>query len=162
MLIRAYQVGDKEGCLDVFRSNCPKYFDESEFELFARWLDHQAGEGGYSSPTYSNSIHDAYFVVEIPDAGVVGCGGFYIQETPPEARLAWGMIHSEFHGEGFGTAIYKYRKKIIHEKWPGFVITLGTSQHTFAFYKKMGLNVTAIIPSGYGPQFDRYDMVEGK
>ena len=29
---------------------------------------------------------------------------------------------------------------------------------TFSFYQKMGMKVTQLIPSGYGPDIDRYDM----
>jgi ribosomal-protein-alanine N-acetyltransferase len=159
MTIREYKIEDKEKCLEVFRSNCPKFFDKSEFELFANWLDHQTnGLTNYQSPTYTNSEKDAYFVIEIPTVGVIACGGYYILKAENEARLAWGMIHSDFHKQGYGTQLYKHRKEIIKNNWPNHLITLGTSQHTFPFYEKMGMKVTASIKSGYGPQLDRYDM----
>lgn len=159
MKIRAYTPADKGKCLDVFKSNCPKYFDRSELELFERWLEHQASEHPvYQSPTYTNSERDAYYVIEIPVSGIIGCGGFYIVKDLPEARLAWGMIHVNFHRQGYGTALYQYRNDIIQREWPRHVLTLGTSQHTYSFYEKMGLTVTAIVKSGYGEDLDRYDM----
>jgi [ribosomal protein S18]-alanine N-acetyltransferase len=161
MVIREYQPEDKEMCIEVFQSNYPKFFDKEELKLFANWLDHQVSQGPiYKSPTYTNSEKDAYYVVELPTIGVIGCGGFYIIKDINEARLAWGMIHSNFHKQGYGKALYLYRKEIIIKNWPNHTITLGTSQHTYAFYEKMGMNVTATIKSGYGADLDRYDMVQ--
>lgn len=160
MIIRAYKPEDKEKCIEIFNSNCPTFFDKAEHDLFINWLDHQASESPiYKSPTYTNSEQDAYYVVELPEIGVIGCGGFYIAKDEKEARLAWGMIHADFHKKGYGTALYNYRKEIITTNWPNHIITLGTSQHTYSFYQKMGLNVTATIKAGYGADLDRYDMV---
>jgi ribosomal protein S18 acetylase RimI-like enzyme len=160
MLLRDYQSRDKEKCIEIFQSNYPKFFDEAELGLFIQWLDHQDGDAGYKSPTYSNAEKDEYFVIEHPEKGVVGCGGFYIVKDVNEARLAWGMVHSDFHKQGYGTALYNYRKEIIQKEWPNHLIVLGTSQHTYAFYEKMGMRVTANIKAGYGPDLDRYDMKE--
>jgi [ribosomal protein S18]-alanine N-acetyltransferase len=159
MTLRDYKSSDKIQCIAIFDSNCPKYFDAGERELFIKWLDHQ-GDGAirYSSPTYSNSEKDAYYVIELSDGNVIGCGGFYVVKDSNEARLAWGMIHADLHNKGYGTALYKHRQEVIGKEWPKHSITLGTSQHTYAFYQKMGLNVTATIKEGYGPEHDRYDM----
>lgn len=159
MTIRNYKPEDKERCLEIFNSNCPLYFDQSEYAMFENWLDHQTGnEVMYSSPTYSNSEYDAYDVIEIPESGIVGCGGFYIVKDLKEARLAWGMIHADFHKKGYGTALFNHRRELIQKNWPQHTITLGTSQHSYAFYKKMGMSVTQTIRAGYGPDLDRYDM----
>lgn len=160
MTIREYKIEDKEKCLEIFKSNCPIYFDVSELDMFDQWLDHQVkSTSNDQSPAYTNSEMDAYFVIELPEIGIVGCGGFYILKDLKEARLAWGMIHSKYHRKGYGTALYLYRRDIINRDWPNHTITLGTSQHTFSFYEKMGLTVTTTITSGYGEGIDRYDMV---
>lgn len=160
MTIRGYKTEDKEKCLEIFKSNCPKYFDVSEETLFGRWLDHQGGDAGYQSPAYTNSEKDAYYVIEIPERGVIGCGGFYVLKDLKEARLAWGMVHASFHRKGFGSALYNFRRDVMKSGWPSYKITLGTSQHTYTFYRKMGMNVTAMMKAGYGADLDRYDMVE--
>lgn len=159
MNIRNYIAEDKNSCLAIFDSNCPKFFDVTERDMFSKWLDHQANTGvGYSSPTYANSEKDAYYVAELPGKGLVACAGFYVVKGVAEARLAWGMIHASFHKQGLGTALYLHREKIIKQHWPQHQICLGTSQHTYHFYEKMGLNVLSIIPSGYGPNLDQYEM----
>jgi ribosomal-protein-alanine N-acetyltransferase len=161
MIIRKYKPEDKEKCIDIFKSNYPKFFDKSELSLFINWLNHQEGDGEkYQSPTYTNALEEAYFVVELPNIGIVGCGGFYIAKDKNEARLAWGMIHSDFHKQGYGMALYNYRKDIIKIKWPNHIMALGTSQHTYSFYEKMGMTISAKIKAGYGPDLDRYDMTQ--
>lgn len=143
----------------VFDSNCPHFFDISERDMFARWLQHQTDDStGYKSPTYENSISDVYVVIENEDAMIVGCGGYYVNDMKTEARLAWGMIHANFHGQGFGTALYEHRKRGIQSKWPGVSICLGTSQHTFPFYEKIGFHVVSFEKSGYGAEIDKYEM----
>ena len=159
-MIRSYQAADKQRCLEIFNSNCPKYFDRSEYVLFEKWLEHQGGNAGYSSPTYKNAEFDAYYVIADTKAGIVACGGFYIVKEEKEARLAWGMVHADFHKKGYGTQLYKHRAEVIARDWPAHTLTLGTSQHTFPFYQKMGMNVTQTIKSGYGAELDRYDMTK--
>jgi hypothetical protein len=39
-------------------------------------------------------------------------------------------------------------------------MVLGTSQHSYSFYVKMGMTVTANIKAGYGPDLDKYDMTQ--
>ena len=161
MILRKYKPEDKEKCVEIFQSNHPKFFDKSELRLFINWLDHQVGNGStYQSPTYTNSEKDAYFVVEHPEIGIIGCGGFYIVKDKNEARLAWGMIHSNFHKQGYGKALYNYRKEIISKEWPSHILVLGTSQHTYSFYERMGMTVTKKIKAGYGPDLDKYDMTQ--
>jgi len=146
MLIRAFIPTDIQQCLVIFDSNAPKFFDHSEREYFEQWLLRQP------------ALNESYLVNEVTDRGVIGCGGFYILPESKEVRFAWGMIHQDFHNQGFGTALYRHREKLIKQGFPNFTLSLGTSQHTFSFYQKMGMKVTQLIPSGYGPDIDRYDM----
>lgn len=159
MKIRLYNHRDQLACLQIFDSNFPLYFDADERAPFIRWLQHQEDpEIPYSSPTYRNAIKDVYYVAENSQGDIVGCAGFYIVKDLQEARLAWGMVHSGKHSSGIGTALFHHRVQAIRKDWPGYKITLGTSQHTFPFYEKMGMKVLQIIPKGYGPALDRYDM----
>ena len=160
MNIRTYLHRDQHACLQIFDSNFPRYFDVDERAPFIKWLQHQEDpEIPYTSPTYQNAEKDVYYVAENSDGQITGCGGFYIVKELNEARLAWGMVHSELHGTGVGTALFKYRIEAIKKDWPRHLITLGTSQHTYPFYEKMGMRVVQMIPKGYGPDLDRYDMV---
>lgn len=161
MTVREYKHQDKERCVEIFQSNCPQFFDKDELPLFKNWLDRLASENNaYKSPTYTNNEKDVYYVVEASEAGIVACGGFYIIKDSNEGRLAWGMVHANFHRQGYGTTLYNYRKESINRNWPNHTLVLGTSQHTYSFYEKMGMTTTAILKSGYGPSLDKYDMIQ--
>ena len=143
----------------VFDSNLPLYFDNSERPQFATWLKHCGNNAlEYKSPTYSNAEFDSYEVVADETGRIVGCGGYYICKNLLEARMAWGMIHSGYHGKGIGKLLFKSREHEIYLKYPKHIITLGTSQHTFTFYEKMGMRVLDIIPNGYGENLHQYNM----
>ncbi len=154
MPIRPYTPADKDACMAIFRSNCPHYFDPSEEAPFEQWLEHQAAK----TRVFENSEEEHYYVLETPEHGIAACGGFYLVKGAKEARLAWGMVHSDHHRKGYGTELYEFRRNEILKNWPDHVITLGTSQHTWPFYEKMGMRVTDVKPAGYGPHLDRYDM----
>ena len=154
MIVRNYKAADKDACIGIFKSNCPKFFDETELIPFIEWLEKQ----GSGKTALEISLKDCYYVIELPDQEIVACGGFYILKEVEEARLAWGMIHSGFHRKGFGTLLYNYRFDKIRNDWPQHRITLGTSQHTYTFYEKMGMKVIGNVPKGYGEQLDRFDM----
>ena len=135
------------------------FFDVDEYALFEKWLDHQSGEKeGYQSPTYIDAQEDVYLVIENESQEVVGCGGYYVVKDLSEARLAWGMIHRDFHHEGYGSLLYQFRAEEIISRWPKIRLTLGTSQHTYQFYQKMGMKVVEIVHQGYGPDLDQYNM----
>lgn len=74
--------------------------------------------------------------------------------------MAWGMVHSDFHNRGYGTALYNHRRDILENNWPTHNITLATSQHTNAFYEKMGMKITLKKKDGFGPGLDQIDMTE--
>lgn len=159
MKIRKYFPSDFEGCMAVFDSNLPLYFDHSERALFETWLLHCGNNAiEYQSPAYSNTEFDSYEVLEDENGKIMGCGGYYICKDLLEARMAWGMIHSGYHGKGIGTLLFQFREEELLQKYPKHIITLGTSQHTFPFYEKMGMRVLDIIPNGYGENLHQYNM----
>ena len=154
MELRAYIASDKDRCITLFKSNCPKFFAPEELDPFILWLDHQ----NQGTPTYSNSEKECYYVLALPNVGVIGCGGFYMVKDENRAQLAWGMVHADFHKMAYGTALYKYRQEQIHKLKPDCNITLGTSQYSYSFFEKMGYKIDTIVEFGYGKEIHRYDM----
>ncbi|WP_276134552.1 GNAT family N-acetyltransferase [Polluticoccus soli] len=152
-MIRSYIPTDRAACLDIFDSNCPKYFDPSERAFIEQWLNAQdAGQ-----PTYPNSSADHFYVLE-KNNKVIACGGFYLLNDEHAASIAWGMVHSDEHRQGYGKELFQFRVKELQKILPGAKITLDTSQQTFGFFEKMGLTVQAVTKDGYGAGLDRYDM----
>jgi|GEM_PF-476566 len=158
MNVRPYHMQDKQACMNIFDSNCPKFFDVTERALFEKWLDHQGDNSiEYKSPTYKNTSFDAYFVA-YNENEILGCAGYYISAEMPEARMAWGMVNAQHHRTGIGTILLQHRMNEIQYKWNDLAITLGTSQHTYTYYQRMGFHVLQVFQNGYGPNLHQYEM----
>lgn len=152
-MIRTYEPKDREACLHIFSSNCPLYFDKSEYKDFEVWLNAQDTK----SLAYGNTKVEKYYVIEKEDK-IVGCGGYYIVSDSLKASTAWGMIHCDYHKQGLGKQLFEFRLEEIKKTFPNHQILLATSQHTFGFFEQFGFKVTKIIPEGFGKEIDRYDM----
>jgi N-acetylglutamate synthase-like GNAT family acetyltransferase len=138
-----YNDSYRDSCLEVFRSNTPKYFEDYEHVDFKKWLD----EGQM----------DKYWVIVI-DNKVVGCGGIFVSNKEEEGGFAWGMIHQDRHGQGIGRAFSQFRIEELR-KITDYRIRLCTSQHTFGFYEKLGFENYKFKKDGFSKGLDRYDMV---
>lgn len=143
--IRPYQAKDEAACLIVFDSNIPTYFMQSEREEFIEWLE-KPDRGDYYVLTKNEEI--------------VACGGIYMDNQAHTAGLAWGMVRQDLHKQGLGKALSLYRLKAISEKYPDLQQQLVTSQHTAAFYEKLGFQTIEITKDGFGPGLDNYKMVK--
>ena len=159
MAILPYKAHHHAACMAIFDSNCPHYFDPRERSLFDNWLNHLEGVGDPKTPAAMVPVRHAEYMVMPEGEGVVACGGFYVPKEADEGRLAWGMVARAHHNKGYGTRLFEMRKEAILGDWPGCTVTLGTSQHTYPFYARMGMRVVHHVPKGYGPHLDRYDMV---
>lgn len=107
-------------------------------------------------PAYPPSIADYFFVLETEK--IIGCCGFYVLQEEKRAHLTWGMVDGSYHKKGFGKILFEFRVNKVKELYPGFKITLGTSQFTFRFFEKYGMKVESITPNGFGNNYDRYFM----
>lgn len=142
---RRYHPIDREACLALFDSNVPRFFDASEREGFAGYLDDLAAD----SP---------YLVIE-RDGRIVGCGGHAIEPDSVSAALCWGMVDGACHGQGLGRYLTEARLTAAQAE-PGINrVILNTSQHTQAFYARFGFAAEKITPDGFAPGIDRWDMV---
>lgn len=136
----------REDCIEIFRSNLPKFFAIEELQLFENFLD--------------NDTEENYFVVKI-DGQVVGCGGFFLDTRDNMAGLSWGMVHADYHGKGIGKAFTQYRIDLLKKTYPTLPYKIETSQHTAEFYKKNGFRTVNIVPDGFGKGTDKYTMIMG-
>ncbi|MEL6675732.1 MAG: GNAT family N-acetyltransferase [Bacteroidota bacterium] len=141
--IRPYEASDRAACLRIFRSNQPTYFTPEELGLFTTWLDEKTDEN--------------YWVIQI-EGQVIGCGGIFWDDRVPGAGLSWGMVHQDLHGQGWGKIFTIERLKRIQQTYPNQPCHIDTSQHTAAFYEKLGFSTHEIIPEGFGPGLDQYKM----
>lgn len=148
MELRLYQLTDFDHCLAAFDSNTPKYFAPHERADFAEFLQRMAAPDST----------DPYFVV-IDDAGaVIGCGGYFLQQTQGAAGLSWGMVTRTAHGTGAGRFLLLARLQRICQETAADRVLLNTSQHTYGFFAKVGFVVDKITEDGFGPGLHDYAM----
>jgi ribosomal protein S18 acetylase RimI-like enzyme len=144
LIFRDYTLADRQGCLEVFDSNIPEFFSESERDDFIGFLERLPGR---------------YGVVVDTTGRIVGCGGIAASRTEPRgADLTWGMVHRSLHRHGIGRVLTRERL-VWAEQMPNVsVIQLNTSHLTDAFYEKFGFRTVKRIPNGYREGLDRCDM----
>ena len=105
---------------------------------------------------FANIFCDYFFVLETNK--LFGCAGFYVLEEEKRAHFTWGMVDGNFHKQGYGKILFQYRADKVKELYPGFKVTLGTSQYTYKYFEKLGMKVESITPNGFGNNYDRYYM----
>lgn len=108
----------------LFHSNVPRYFvPQEEADL----LD------------YLGSGHPYFVAFDGEEA--VAAGGYAL--NGPHAALTWGMVHAARHGQGIGRAFTEFRLREAVRTYPHLPIEIETSQHTAAFYEKLGFRLVA-------------------
>ena len=142
--IQLYKNSFLPSCLNLFRSNIPKFFDIGEEKLLKKYLSQE----GVNYYLFFNS-----------EEKLLASGGYEYEKALNSIMLTWGMVDRNIHRQGYGTYMTEYRLKKIKTEFPGLNIILNTSQYTFKFYKKFGFELIKIKKDGYGKGLDRYDML---
>lgn len=118
----------------------PKYFAPEEEQLFSVYLD--------------KKVED-YFVYE-KNGEILAAAGINYEKG--DATLSWGMVHPDFHAQGIGTEITKFRIEHIKNNTNFKKIIVRTAQFTYKFYEKMGFVLQKTESDYWGKGFDLYDM----
>jgi N-acetylglutamate synthase-like GNAT family acetyltransferase len=141
MLIRDWNQGDRLRCIEILRSNVPRYIAACDEEDFNRFL---------------NRLPGPFFVVEI-DHRVAACGGMAIRHPEPRiATLCWGMVDSSSHRRGVGRALVKHRLRMIETGFPSIErVRVNTTQLVQRFFEQHGFRSTETERNGYGLGLDR-------
>lgn len=140
--VRFFVPVDKDGCLALFDSNVPRYFDASERAAFAGFLDQPDGH---------------YFVIE-QAAKICGCGGF-AREERGQARFTWGMVDNACHGLGLGRMLAEYRLQAIEESGQFHEVELFTTPQIASFFAKFSFETEEIEKDGFAPGMDKVQMI---
>lgn len=145
--IRPYSAADEAAVRQLFRGNLAPYFTPAEEADFLQFLREEVVVGGLP-----------YFVAELPGwPGLVAAGGYAL--NPEYAVLTWGMVERRLHGRGIGRAFTEFRVRECRRAYPGRAIEIGTSQHTAAFYAKLGFRTLAVEPDKLGPGLHEVRML---
>lgn len=129
--IREYIHRDFENCVNVFKSNIPKYFMDEEVPGFENFLNKKIIK----------------FVIEV-DGIVVGLGSF--GKLKQKQMILWGgIIHRDYQKRGLGKALLEYRIVRCKNEININEIIINTSQLAQKFYEKYGFKVTEIKKGFY-------------
>ncbi len=143
MIFRTYTHRDFERCLEIFESNTPPYFDESERREFVAFL---------ADPV-------PYFVIESEDGLVVACGGLKFSDDPRRAHLCWGMVDRMMHRAGLGRMLLQRRLEWVRKHEPLVAeVWTQTSPHTAAFFEKHGFSIVREEPDFWAPGLHLVEM----
>ena len=146
--ITPYKSSDNIKCIEAFESNVPTFFAIEEKEEFKAFL----------SKLENGSIQTKFFVVALNDE-VIGCGGFGDKNNTSVVSLAWGLIHKNYHKQGFGEKLLRFRLERIKETVPNLPVIVDTTQFTSGFFEKFGFQTTKITNDYYADGLHRYDMI---
>ncbi|BDX04901.1 GNAT family N-acetyltransferase [Planctobacterium marinum] len=138
-----YHSIDYDACLSLFDSNCPDAFHPAErldFEAFL--LD----------------LPGPYLLLHHQKHGLIGCGGYAYHKKNHSADLCWGMIHSTYQRQGFGTALLQERLARIRLNPEIESVSLCTAPDTVAYYHRFNFQIQQTIKDGFAPGADRIDM----
>ncbi len=143
-MIRYYTSSDQGRLLELLRLNIPKYFDLSEVEDYAIYLEQYV---------------DSYYVVE--DKGeIIGAGGLnYGFDNGRKVRISWDVIHPDFQGKGIGTLLTKHRLNQVNLHPEVMQVEVRTTQLVYKFYQKLGFKLLKIENDFWADGFDLYLMM---
>jgi N-acetylglutamate synthase-like GNAT family acetyltransferase len=148
--IRKYEATDHEACMEAFKTNVPLYFTIGEIGDFECFLNRLEDPGQENNPPY--------YVLEL-DGKVIGCGGFGDKDGTGAITFVWGLVHNDYHKQGFGEQLLVFRLAEIKLQFPEKQIILDTTQHSFSFFEKYGFETVKFTPDFYAEGMHRYDMV---
>jgi N-acetylglutamate synthase-like GNAT family acetyltransferase len=134
MIFRRYTAADRSTCIAILESNMPRFFSELDRVEYLAFLEAPGG-------TYS--------VLEQSGGNIIGCGGIATSAQGSVGILTWGMIHSNYHRQGWGRQLAFWRLRQLSEYASIKKIILNTSQETAGFYEMLGFHTTEFLPNFY-------------
>ncbi len=142
MQLFKYTNEHKEKCLEIFKSNTPRYFAEWEYSIFLNFLTEYAENG--------------YYYILICAKEIIGCGGF--EKCSDEVELTWGMVHNTLHNNEYGSELLNLRIKKIQELFGNVSIKIETTQIAEGFFLKKGFSPVSRVRDGFGDSLDKIEM----
>jgi ribosomal-protein-alanine N-acetyltransferase len=141
-LIREYKNPDMETVLNLLKLNTPKFFAPDEEKDLIHYLENET---------------EHYFIIEFNDR-IVGSGGFNFAENKTIGIISWDILHPDFQGRSFGTALLNYRIRELQQFKELKKIIVRTSQLAYKFYEKAGFRLLDIVEDHWAKGFHMYRM----
>lgn len=145
LVFRSYKKKDKLKVLEVFQSNCPKYFDPSDEQDLIDFLENYADEN---------------YLVAIKNGELVGCGGHYVKMDG--YGIAWTMFKRNAIGAKqllvVADTFYLEIISRINKEGRDLPIYINTTQLMERIFNRYGFKTYEILPDGFGKGLDEYRM----
>jgi GNAT superfamily N-acetyltransferase len=143
-VFRAYEIGDRSACLELFDENCPAFFAPNERNDYARFL-------GKNPENY---------VVCLQADRIVGGYGVDPVDTASSA-LHWILLSPSAHGHGLGSLIMS---RVIGElsRLGHSTLHISASHKSAPFFARFGAVELSTIRDGWGPGMHRVEMQHGQ
>ena len=143
----AYRSSYKESVLDIFKSNCPKYFDLDDLPELVYFL---------------NEYADDNFKVVMFDEQVIGCGGHYVKNEHQTIGIAWVMFKRFSLGRRNFNMVaddfFEHILESIRNENLNYDIIINTTQLLEKTFVKYDFTTEQIIKEGFGNNLDHYRM----
>ena len=145
--ITTYKQTDKDDVIEIFNSNCPKYFDCTDQKDLIDFLENHA---------------DSNFKIVRHKNKTIGCGGHYIKHEENVFGIAWVMFRRHSLGRANFTAVsddfFNYLLTSIMNENLDYKIVINTTQLLQKTFNKYGFITEKIIENGFGNNLDHYVM----
>ncbi|MEO1262848.1 MAG: N-acetyltransferase [Bacteroidota bacterium] len=145
MEFQPYQIKHKTRIVEIFRSNCPKYFDVADEKYLVDFLDNYA---------------DNNYLVVLKNRKIIGCGGHYTKDN--FHGIAWVMFERNSIGvkellKVADSFYLEIEQRIIAEN-KHFDVRINTTQLMEKMFNRYGFRTFEIIKDGFGQGLDEYKM----
>lgn len=144
---RPYQAEDKDRIIEIFVSNCPKYFDAQDKDDLIYFLE---------------NFTDENYLVALNGKQIIGCGGHYTKKEKEQHGIAWVMFESGSLGWRnlfkIADQFYQEIEKRIFAEGHLFDILINTTQLMERTFNRYGFETYQVIPDGFGKGLDEYKM----
>lgn len=142
---RSYDPKDKSRIIEIFYSNCPKYFDPNDEADLIDFLD--------------NYADDNYLVVN-RNHQLIGCGGHFTKEQTH--GIAWTMFERNALGtkdlKSVADRFYREIEGRILAEGKNYNILVNTTQLMEKLFNSYGYETYEIIENGFGHNLHEYKM----
>lgn len=145
MIFRQYKKEYESRLIEIFKSNCPKYFDAKDEVDFIDFLEKYTDEN---------------YLVVFRDNEIIGCGGHYTKDTAH--GIAWVMFERNSIGSkqllNVCDAFFSEILNRILEEGKGFDIYINTTQLLEKLFNRYGFKTFQIIEDGFGDGLNELKM----
>lgn len=142
-----YQGEHKEAVINIFRSNCPKYFDASDLPGLINFLDNYA---------------DNNFLVVKNQEKICGCGGHYVSHEKKIFGIAWVMFERNSLGfsdfKSVSNSFYHEITRRIKNENADYEVVINTTQLMEKLFFGYGFKTDKLTKNGFGKGLDHYVM----